>query len=544
MGKQKEQALIPKKKSQEEMRWEPSEWHRKIKWCSMASDSMKETTDSGSVRLHLPTGVTSSVRDLEMERCENSTENNAECNKKGQRHKCGSKKLCFALFCVAAILTLAAVISAVVVRQQERKRSEATWGNEVVNTELPSYYYASSNRVCWYNGRSWQHGATKEDRAYTCSCNNGQWICVRRIAPAKCLWNGRNYDNDQWALVQDNYCKCFNADWHECIPRTSLQLVKNSGKSCQVFAGGDATKRSLEDSRLACLANENCNAIVCPQGRTTGCTLRERTELITWAWEDCYILKQTGCEQGGKLYDEGAELEIEAEVCTCVENEWQDCIPVGACENEGEIYEEGEILRFKEAVGAKDCTCLQKQWVNCTQVVCEVNGDVYTEGEEVWVTQVCSCSSGKLENCGPPPSLNGSCEWDGELYKNGTVVDFPEENERCTCQDSEWTLCKVLKGCEDSGILYPVEEWVEFDNPREVCKCSPSLIWTIWTARLVTAGFFQCTHLNSRLSCERRLWTDNFSWNTLSMKMNAPLATMSAATSVTYDDQDRVVIHD
>jgi len=63
---------------------------------------------------------------------------------------------------------------------------------------------------------------------------------------------------------------------------------KHEGKSCQNYADGDATDRSLEDSKVACLANDACVAIECLHGRESSCTLRAVANMIDYEHADCY----------------------------------------------------------------------------------------------------------------------------------------------------------------------------------------------------------------------------------------------------------------
>jgi len=79
-----------------------------------------------------------------------------------------------------------------------------------------------------------------------------------------------------------------------CSAQASTAWIKHTGKSCQGYANGDSTKRTLEASKAACLTNSGCKGIECPTGTTSSCTLRAKTGFVDWSPEDCYELKALG----------------------------------------------------------------------------------------------------------------------------------------------------------------------------------------------------------------------------------------------------------
>eukprot|EP00808_Paulinella_micropora_P007231 g17223.t1 len=78
----------------------------------------------------------------------------------------------------------------------------------------------------------------------------------------------------------------------KCVASSSSsgQFTKYTGKSCQGYANGDTTARSLDASKAQCALNSACKAIVCPTAQTaSGCTLRSVGNLVSYSPEDCYI---------------------------------------------------------------------------------------------------------------------------------------------------------------------------------------------------------------------------------------------------------------
>ena len=65
--------------------------------------------------------------------------------------------------------------------------------------------------------------------------------------------------------------------------------IKHAGRSCQGYADGDRTGRTLVQSKIACSRNTACAAIECKAGRVSGCTLRANANLIVYSPEDCYV---------------------------------------------------------------------------------------------------------------------------------------------------------------------------------------------------------------------------------------------------------------
>ena len=54
--------------------------------------------------------------------------------------------------------------------------------------------------------------------------------------------------------------------------KPSWAWTTHFGKSCQVYADGDSTGRTLEESKRLCLARTSCKAVVCLAGKPTGHT--------------------------------------------------------------------------------------------------------------------------------------------------------------------------------------------------------------------------------------------------------------------------------
>eukprot|EP00929_Paragymnodinium_shiwhaense_P014120 TRINITY_DN122004_c0_g1_i1.p1 TRINITY_DN122004_c0_g1~~TRINITY_DN122004_c0_g1_i1.p1 ORF type:complete len:519 (+),score=54.47 TRINITY_DN122004_c0_g1_i1:43-1599(+) len=67
-----------------------------------------------------------------------------------------------------------------------------------------------------------------------------------------------------------------------------IEWTRHQGKSCQGYAKGDSTARSLADSKIACLENEDCLAIECNTNTEDECTLRGSTRLVDYPPADCY----------------------------------------------------------------------------------------------------------------------------------------------------------------------------------------------------------------------------------------------------------------
>ena len=63
---------------------------------------------------------------------------------------------------------------------------------------------------------------------------------------------------------------------------SKIYFEKNEGKSCQNYLNNDATEREYDTAKAMCLADFNCNAIVCPHGKTTACTLRGVPNLVPY----------------------------------------------------------------------------------------------------------------------------------------------------------------------------------------------------------------------------------------------------------------------
>lgn len=82
---------------------------------------------------------------------------------------------------------------------------------------------------------------------------------------------------------------------HEAV---QTHWKKHVGLSCQGYAEGDATSRSLSESKRVCPTNSECVAIECgpPSGDTSDCTLRSSANLVPWVnsqkkpMADCYVL--------------------------------------------------------------------------------------------------------------------------------------------------------------------------------------------------------------------------------------------------------------
>jgi len=80
---------------------------------------------------------------------------------------------------------------------------------------------------------------------------------------------------------------------------SKISWEKHVGKSCQNYADGDTTARSLEDSKVACLAKDSCVAIECPTGQQKECTLRAIANFVDYAGTDCY--EELEINQDGKF---------------------------------------------------------------------------------------------------------------------------------------------------------------------------------------------------------------------------------------------------
>ena len=92
---------------------------------------------------------------------------------------------------------------------------------------------------------------------------------------------------------------------HLTLPEEQYEAwIKHSGRSCQSYADGDATDRTLGESKPLCRSRPSCKAIMCPAGKTSGCTLRGNDNLIEHAPEDCYTYKP------GQLRPVAANCEI------------------------------------------------------------------------------------------------------------------------------------------------------------------------------------------------------------------------------------------
>lgn len=63
---------------------------------------------------------------------------------------------------------------------------------------------------------------------------------------------------------------------------------KGVGTSCQNYVRNDAKGRMLAESKDMCLNDTECNAVVCPTGKNTGCTLRAIANMVPYVDEDCY----------------------------------------------------------------------------------------------------------------------------------------------------------------------------------------------------------------------------------------------------------------
>lgn len=71
-------------------------------------------------------------------------------------------------------------------------------------------------------------------------------------------------------------------------PKTKIQWKAHPGKSCQNYARGDSTGRSLEASKELCLTMDECAAIECPSGSVNQCTLRAIANCVPYPPADCY----------------------------------------------------------------------------------------------------------------------------------------------------------------------------------------------------------------------------------------------------------------
>eukprot|EP00808_Paulinella_micropora_P020009 g78951.t1 len=147
---------------------------------------------------------------------------------------------------------------------------------------------------CAAYGNCSGHGKCSNGR---CDCDLG-WagpVCARDLfcsrAPSPCMYNGR---------CVDGKCQCA-AGWAGEICETRLSdpfcdlkpyFEKFEGRSCQRFADGDNVLKTLGEAKLACPLNRECVAIVCRSGNENLCTLRAQANLIPWASEDCYVLRQ------------------------------------------------------------------------------------------------------------------------------------------------------------------------------------------------------------------------------------------------------------
>ena len=58
------------------------------------------------------------------------------------------------------------------------------------------------------------------------------------------------------------------------------RFERGAGTSCQNYVRDDANGRTLTASKAKCLPDPECNAIVCPTGKITGCTLRAVANMV------------------------------------------------------------------------------------------------------------------------------------------------------------------------------------------------------------------------------------------------------------------------
>ena len=63
-----------------------------------------------------------------------------------------------------------------------------------------------------------------------------------------------------------------NTNGNGVTNKASWRWTTHAGKTCQGYADGDATGRTLADSKKLCLVRASCKAVMCPAGKTTGLT--------------------------------------------------------------------------------------------------------------------------------------------------------------------------------------------------------------------------------------------------------------------------------